>query len=394
MTAERVGRGPTGPARVYAATGTALAVTLGAIALGGVPLAVGLLAAGACATAILPDSSRRYLARRALVGLTTVVVAMGVVWFLVHHLPASPPLVFEGDRSFPSANRSFIEMLRDDPTDVRVDFDPVGAMRNYGDWLGDLASWDLGDTQYSETVTEGVARTIPISMQLVLYSQLIAVLIAVPAALVGARSRGRLSDLAARCTALFGLSLPVFVIGPVLVFVFAVGEFELFGITFGYPILPSGRYTPLGESAWGHLRSMALPSFTLGLNTAAVYLVLLRSEMSQQLTLDHAQLAQAKGVPPAQILRRHALRPAAPTVVAAIAAHSAVILGHLLIIERIFLLPGFGDYVLIAIVRNDIPAIVGALFVSICILVVVNLLADAALLAVDPRLASAVTSRR
>ncbi|GEM_PF-5969167 len=216
--------------RLFVATLLALSATLAAMAVGGIPLVAGIALAGGVGALVLPSDARRYLARRTLVGLTTIFVAMGVVWMLVHHLPANPPINFEGDRSFPSANRSFIEMLRDDPTDVGVDLDPVGALREYADWLGDLASWDLGDTQYSETVTEGVARTIPISMQL---------------------------------------------------------------------------------------------------------------------TRDHAELAPAKGVPPLRLISHHALRPAAPTVVA---------------------------------------AIVGALFVVICIMVVVNLIADAALVTVDPRL--------
>ncbi|MDG2113345.1 MAG: ABC transporter permease subunit, partial [Actinomycetota bacterium] len=86
---------------------------------------------------------------------------------------------------------------------------------------------------------------------------------------------------------------------------------------------------------------MALPSFTLGFNTAAVDLVLLRSEIVQQLSLEHVQLARSKGVPAPSIVRAHALRPAAPTTIAAVAAHSALIVGNLIIIERIFLLPGF-----------------------------------------------------
>ena len=131
---------------------------------------------------------------------------------------------------------------------------------------------------------------------------------------------------------------------------------------------------------------MALPSLTLGLSTAAVYLVLLRSELIQQLMLDHVELARSKGIAPGRIVRHHALRPAAPTVVAAIAAQSGLIVGNLIIIERIFLLPGFGDYVIVAIIRRDLPAVAGAVFVAAAVLAVVNLVADALLLTIDPRL--------
>ena len=102
--------------------------------------------------------------------------------------------------------------------------------------MGDLLVGDLGGvTSYSETVGEGVARTIPLSMQLLLYSQLIAILVAVPGALIGALLyRGRSSDIAARAVGLMGLSTPVYVIGPILVFLFAVGEFGVSGSTSAY----------------------------------------------------------------------------------------------------------------------------------------------------------------
>ena len=160
----------------------------------------------------------------------------------------------------------------------------------------------------------------------------------------------------------------------------------LFGWSFGIDLFPTGRYVPLGRSVGDHLRSMALPSFTLAFTTAATYLVLLRSEMLQQLQSEHVQLARSKGLPPGRIVRSHAFRPAAPTMVAAIGAQSALVLGHLLVIERIFTLPGFGDYVLIAIGRRDVAAVAGALFVTSAVLAVVNLFADALLLAVDPRI--------
>ena len=167
---------------------------------------------------------------------------------------------------------------------------------------------------------------------------------------------------------------------------FGVGDIEMFGLSWGIKILPTGRYVPFGRDIVDHFKSMALPSFTLALTTAATYLVLLRSELLQQLRSEHVMLARSKGVPPGRIVRVHALRPAAPSAVAAIAAQSGLVLGHMVIIERIFTMPGFGDYVLIAISRRDDLAVVGALFVAAAVLAVVNLFADALLLAVDPRL--------
>ncbi len=338
----------------------ALTLTVAAVAVGGIPLLGGLAAGAVLGAAALPAGPRRHLLRRAYRLAVTLLVTMALVWLLVHN--------------FPDASRQ-------DRTGL------VAAMQQYVHWLAALAGGSLGGTtSYSETVARGVGRTIPVSLQLLVYSQVLAAALAVPGALLGARFRGRAVDVAFRAASLIGLALPLFITGVVLAQVFGVGRIGLFGWTFGAKLLPTGRYRPLGDGLGPHIRSMVLPSVTLALGTAATYLVLLRSELITQLQQDHVLLARAKGVPPGRILRRHALRPAAPSVVAAVAAQAGMVLGNLVIIERIFLLPGFGDYVLVAVGRRDETAVVGALFVAGAILAVANLFADALLLAIDPRL--------
>lgn len=336
-----------------------IVLTVGTVAIGGVPLLVGLILTGAIGVLALPPGPRRYLiGRSARIGLT-VLVTMAIVWVLVHNYP---------------------DASRQTPTGL------VPAMERYASWLGGVMLGDFGPSSYSETVAEGVGRTVPISAQLVLYSQIVAVAIAVPGALVGARFRGRAADVAFRTIGLAGLALPIFVTGPILAYGLGVGEIGLFGWSFGVQLFPTGRYIPIGSGLGDHVLSMTLPSLTLGLSTAAVYLVLLRAEIVQQLQLDHVTLARSKGVHPWRIVRAHAMRPAAPSVVAAIAAQSSLLLGNLVVIERIFLIPGFGDYVLVAIGRRDDLAVVGGLFVAAVMLAVINLFADALLLMVDPRL--------
>lgn len=334
-------------------------LSLVAVALGGLPMLVGLAVVLGCIMAALPRDARRYLLRRTGRVAVTVFMAMAVIWMLVHN--------------YPDASRST-------PTGF------VPAMERYVEWMGDVVFGEFGDSSYSETVTEGMARTIPISTQLMLYSQLIAVLVAVPGAIYGARFRGRLIDVGFRSLGILGLALPIFIVGPLFQYGLGVGDIDLMGLSFGWQIFPVGRYIAFGDDPVEHFRSIALPSLTLGLTTAAIYMVLLRSEIIQQLPLEHVLLARSKGVPPGRIIRLHAVRPAAPSAVAAVAAQSSLIFGNLLIIERIFIMPGFGDYVLIAIGRRDDLAVVGALFVIAIILGLINLLADAILLAIDPRL--------
>jgi len=345
--------------RVLVVTVVSLLGALAAVVIGGVPLLAGLVAMAVLALAALPDGSRRYLRQRVARIIGSIFLAMAIIWLLVHNYPDS---------------------ARQTPTGV------VPAMERYIAWIGDLVAGEMGDSQYSETVGEGLSRTIPISLQLLAYSQVIALLIAIPGAMLGARYRGRMVDVFFRAMSFAGLAVPMFVTGLIFLYFFGVGDIELFGLSWGIKILPTGRYVPLGRDVVEHFKSMALPSLTLALTTAATYLVLLRSELLQQLMSEHVLLARSKGVSPGRIVRAHALRPAAPSAVAAIAAQSGMILGNLVIIERVFTLPGFGDYVLVAIGRRDDLAVVGALFVTAAILAVVNLFADAILLAVDPRI--------
>ncbi|MEM7337031.1 MAG: ABC transporter permease [Actinomycetota bacterium] len=347
--------------RLALAATVSIATVALSILIGGIPLAIGLAVASMCAIAVLPGGSRRYLLARVVRVVGTIAVAMALVWLLVHN--------------YPDASRT-------EPAGV------VPAMERYGDWVGGALVGDLGDSQYSETVGTGIGRTIPISLQLVAYSQVLALLLAIPAAIVGARFRGRLPDRALLTVAFGATSLPVFVSGLILIVVFGLGGFPFFGIDLGVAVLPTGRYTPIGDGLVPHIRSVVLPSVTLALSTAATYVVVLRSAMVDQLSEPHADLARAKGVPPMRLVTRHAMRPAAPAAVALVAAQAGGVLGLLVVIERMFLIPGFGDYVLVAVGRRDDLAVVGALFVTAIILAVINLFADALLLAIDPRIES------
>ena len=335
--------------RVLIVAASALVAVAGAVLVGGLPLAVSLAIALALVAAALPGRARRHLGRRsAWIGLQ-ILTTMALVWILVHN-------------------------YRDDS---RLD-DPgiVPAIERYIDWIAGLVSGEMGQSSYAESVGEGISRSLPISLQLVLYSQIIAIGLAVPGALLSVRLRGRLPDAVVRALGLAGLSLPVFILGPLLM--------QLFGLH--WKLLPVVRYSPMGDGIRDHFASMALPSLTLALSTVAIYLVLLRAELIGQLALPHALLARSKGIPPRRIVSAHALRPASPSTIAAIAAQSGAVLGNVVIVERIFLFPGFGDYTLVAIGRRDVLAVAGALFVAALVLAAVNLIAEALLLVVDPRI--------
>ena len=157
--------------------------------IGGLPLAVALGVTLALIVAAMPGRARRHLTRRsAWIGLQ-IFVTMGLVWILVHN-------------------------YRDDSRSDEPGLVP--AIERYIEWIAGLVAGEMGSSQYAETVGEGISRTLPISLQLVLYSQLVALALAIPGALFAARMRGRSVDVAVRAVGLLGLSLPVFIIGPLL----------------------------------------------------------------------------------------------------------------------------------------------------------------------------------
>lgn len=274
------------------------------------------------------------------------------------------------------------------PDSSRVSRLPISqALEEWVDWFVAALRGDLGFSGgYSEPVNDGVRRTVPITLQLALYAQVLSLALSIPLALLATRWSKSAVDRGISTSSLILLSLPPIVIAPLLIATLALGGLA-FGDTqlAGVEWFPTGRYTPLGESATGHVKAMTLPTLALVTGLVAPYVVVLRNELLTVASQDFIQAALARGMPRRRVLLRHALPVGLPRLVAVAAAQTAVLIGNLVIIERLFLMPGFTDYVLVAIERRDMPPLAGGTAIIAGTLAMVNLLADSVIVGLDPR---------
>ena len=262
----------------------------------------------------------------------------------------------------PSAGPEVIERVR-----VLYGFDqplPVQFVR----FLSRAVQGDFGTSVRFGTPALGVVlERVPLTLLLGLSGLLIGLAIAVPLGMLAARRRGTWVDLTARGVAVVGQGVPNFVMGPVLVLLFAVSLGWL-------PV--SGASSP---------SSLILPAVVVGLGAAAGLTRILRSALLEELGRDYVRTARAKGVSDRAVVRRHALRNAAIPVVTFLAFDIAALLSGIVVVERVFQYPGMGLLATQAITNRDIPVIQAFVFLAALMIVTTNLLLDVAYAVIDPR---------
>lgn len=249
--------------------------------------------------------------------------------------------------------------------------------QRYLQWLGNALQGDLGSSPISgEGVAPAIAHRLPVSLQLMLYAQVLALLIALPLGVLAGYREGSALDRALSGAAFGVLAVPHFVLGIVLILVMA--------IALGW--FPATGYVPFSTDPLGSLRSMALPSLTLALVEAPIYMRLLRSDIAATLKEEFITVARAKGLPDWKILFRHALRPSSFTLITVMGINIGHLIGGAVIIETLFALPGVGRLLIEAITKRDYLVLQGVvLFIGVSF-VIVNLIVDAIYGFLDPRL--------
>src|SRR5688572_24869998 len=231
-----------------------------------------------------------WLARQ-LLRLVLVLLAVTLLTYaIVNILPGDVAIVILGSLATPQ-----------DIAGLRADLGLDRPMLvRYFDWLGSALTGDLGRSyRNGEPVAQAIADRLPVSLQLMVMAQIIALGIAVPAALLSVRRPGGVFDRISASTAFGFLATPNFMLGILLIYLFSVT----------LDLLPATGFTPMSESLWGNFESMILPSLTLGLIEWTVLMRVLRSDLLTTLKEDFILLARAKGLPPWRVLLQHALRP-------------------------------------------------------------------------------------
>lgn len=308
------------------------------------------------------------LVGRRLIRLGVVLVVVTFLSFaLVNLLPGDPTTRILGLGATAEARAELRHDLGlDQPLPVR-----------YASWLGGLFTGDLGTSYITRIpVGESLVTRLPVTLELVVLAQVLALAAAVPLAVVAARRAGGIVD---RWITTFGLGLlstPVFVLGVVLIALFAVH----------WRLLPATGTVAFSIDPVGNLRSMLLPAVTLAAGQFAVYARLLRTDLISTLQEDFITLARARGFSPRRILWRHALRPSLISLVTVIGLNLGTLIGGAFIVEILFGLPGVGRLVVDSIYARDYLVVQGGVVLVSVGYVAVNFAVDLLYSAIDPRI--------
>lgn len=301
-----------------------------------------------------------YACRRLLLFVPILLGVATVTFFLVYVLPGDPVLSMVGERY----DDETIARLR---TEMHLD-DPVWVQ--YGHFLGGLARLDFG-TSYTtgEPVWDEVVRHFPFTFQLALFAMLFSAVIGVGAGVLAAWKWRTPLDYLTMGTTVVGISMPVFWLGVLLIYLFAVK----------LSILPASGY---GGGSFKHL---ILPAFTLAQASTAYVARITRSSMLDVIGEHYVRTARAKGVSEPRTVFAHALRNALLPIVTVVGTDFGSYLSGAVLTESIFAWPGLGRFTLDAILKRDIPTIQGAVLFMAIVFMTVNLVVDLAYAWIDPR---------
>jgi peptide/nickel transport system permease protein len=259
---------------------------------------------------------------------------------------------------------------------LRLDRNPVIG---YLGWLWDFVRGDFGFIIYpgagEDAVSKRISAALPISLRLVVYVQILALLVSVPLGILTAYRAGRKSEKAISYGLFTASAIPNFVFGLVLA--------ALFGVTLGW--LPPLGYVSPSESIVEHLRTMALPVLALGIPTIATYTRLLRTDVIAALREDYVTMAASKGLSNLRILFTHVLRPSSVTLFTSAALNMGGLIGGALVIEQIFTIPGMGTEIAIAIFGRQYFALQSYIALIAVGYVLFNAVVDVLIGFVDPR---------
>ena len=304
-----------------------------------------------------------YVGRRLL---QMVPVALGVtilVFFMVHLIPGDPARTMLGARA---TDQSVAQLRHEWGLDRPL-------MEQYWLFMKRLAQGDLGDSLFYDTpVLSLIFERVWPTVWLLAYATVLALLISVPLATLAATRKDGSVDQLVRAIPLFGLGMPPFWIGIVLIL--------LLGLR--VPLFPVGGY---GDYFLGHLYSMFLPGLTVALFLTPILIRSLRASLLTVLESDYITTARSKGIPERQVLLRHAVRNAIISTVTVLGVNIAFLIGGTLVVEKVFALPGIGALMVDSIFNRDFPVVQGVTLVFAVLVVLVYLITDVVHSLLDPR---------
>jgi peptide/nickel transport system permease protein len=308
-----------------------------------------------------------YVFRRILATIPVMAIVALFVFSLLYIAPGDPAAVIAGDQATPAD----VERIRQS-----LGLDRPFLVR-FGEWSWRILHGDLGVSIFTNLpVWTMIEQRIGPTMSLMSVTLVLSVVVAVPMGVMAAWKAGSLLDRIIMGFAVFGFSVPVFVVAYLLAYVFAL-ELEW---------LPVQGYTPLSAGVWPWLENLILPAIALGCVYIALIARITRATMLEVLSQDYIRTARAKGLGQQPILFLHALKNAAVPIVTVIGIGIALLIGGAVVTESVFVIPGLGRLTIDAILRRDYPVIQGVVLLFSFIYVLVNLGIDLLYTLLDPRI--------
>ena len=310
---------------------------------------------------------KRYLARRLLVAIPSLLIASAIVFTLPRLIPGDAVQLMLAETSY----EKDLDELR-----AKLGLDRALHVQ-YAEWVGRVLRGDLGESLWTRRpVLDELAQRLPVTAELALYATVIALLIALPIGVLAAARQDTLADYIARSVAILGLSLPGFWLGTLVI--------VLPAIWWGWR--PVTGFVDFRQDPLAHVAQMLLPSLILGIASAAALMRLTRGMLLEALRQDYVRTAWAKGLAERKVVIKHALRNAVIPVITLLGTQLPLILGGTVVIETIFGLPGVSRFLFDAINQRDYPVIQGVNLLVVSTVVVVNLGVDMLYGVLDPRI--------
>jgi peptide/nickel transport system permease protein len=308
-----------------------------------------------------------FVLRRILVTIPMMAVVALFVFGLLYLAPGDPAAMIAGDQATPAQ----IENIRSS-----LGLDRPFVVR-FVSWIIGVLHGDLGNSLFSgQSVASMIVQRIPATLSVMGLTLIISISLAVPLGVVAASRQGSWLDRAVSAFAVLGFSLPVFVLGYILAYVFA--------LQLGW--FPVQGYAPSSQGFGPYIGHLLLPAVSLSGGYIALITRISRSAMLDALSQDYVRTAKAKGLPRRTVLFVHALKNAALPIVSIIGIGVAALIGGAVVTETVFGIPGLGRLVVDALLRRDYPIIQGVVLVSSFAYIVVNLGVDILYMLLDPRI--------
>jgi peptide/nickel transport system permease protein len=308
-----------------------------------------------------------YVVRRLLGTIPVMGVVALFVFSLLHLTPGDPAVLIAGEL----ATDADIAAIR-----AKLGLDEPFLFQ-LGKWIWSLMRGDLGISIFTDLpVTRLMGQRLEPTLMLTLTTVIVAIAVALPLGIVSAWKAGTWIDTAVMSFAVFGFSVPVFVLGFVLILVFSL-QLDWF---------PVQGYTSISEGFLPFIHNITLPSISLGLIYAALIARITRASMLDVLAQDYIRTAESKGLPTFDVLIRHGLKNAAVPIVTIIGVGVALLIGGVVVTETVFAIPGMGRLVVDSIVKRDYPVVQGMVLVFSGVYVLINLLVDLSYTLLDPRI--------